>query len=266
MRTVIYGLFLIGAASPAQASDRPDWSGWHAGVNVDRTSLDAGGESYGYDSYGHSYGFKDALDLNLKIPSNPSKISGDVWLGYDRQYNNMVYGARIDFIAPAQSLKGCHSFDNAQNYFYGPHDNKLCEYASSWGNTEFSFKEKWVTTVDAKIGYAFDSALVYGVGGLSLGRVKSNVTANCPQGCGAEASAPTGVFSSSITASQWGWNLGGGASLAISKHWSGSIEYNYIDLGVLSNRNLIPNQYGSENGITKKMSFSIMKVGVGYKF
>jgi outer membrane immunogenic protein len=76
---------------------------------------------------------------------------------------------------------------------------------------------QWFGTVRGRIGYAFDTTLVYFTGGLAFGGVKDTLS--------------SGTKSVSKDDTDTGYVLGGGLEHYFNPRWSGKVEYQYINLG-----------------------------------
>jgi len=83
-------------------------------------------------------------------------------------------------------------------------------------------------TIRGRLGYAFDRLLVYGTGGLAIGRVRSSYLQNFFT----VAAGLTDFGSASET--RLGWTVGAGLEYAFSANWSAKAEYLYVDLGSFS--------------------------------
>jgi len=122
---------------------------------------------------------------------------------------------------------------------------------------------RWVSTVAARFGYAFEQFLFYGkAGGGWVGSNGFNVT-NLTTGNTFGCTTLTGFTSCSNTAG--GWLVGAGAEWAFAPHWSLKFEYDYLGLG---NRTftvpatapfLVGDTFTSNN-----RNFQMFKVGVNY--
>jgi outer membrane immunogenic protein len=88
------------------------------------------------------------------------------------------------------------------------------------GTTAFSdqTKEKWISTSRARIGWAWDRAMLYVTGGFATASVEANVT--IPTG------ATAGVFTDRHTL--YGWTAGAGIEYAFLNNWSLKAEYLYV--------------------------------------
>jgi outer membrane immunogenic protein len=75
-------------------------------------------------------------------------------------------------------------------------------------------RNNWLATVRGRLGYAADRFMPYITGGAAFG----NVEAKIPGFPGASSD-------------QAGWTVGGGIEAALVSHWTGKVEYLYVDLG-----------------------------------
>jgi outer membrane immunogenic protein len=82
-------------------------------------------------------------------------------------------------------------------------------------------KTDFLTSVTARIGYAFDNILLYAKGGGALAADRYDVI-------GSFGGTPFGFVG---LENRLGWTVGGGAEWAFSPHWSASIEYDYYQFG-----------------------------------
>lgn len=81
----------------------------------------------------------------------------------------------------------------------------------------------WISTATGRVGYAWDSWMLYGKGGAAWARYKSDSTTFT--GAGATVATTTGE------ATRFGWVVGGGLEYGFWNNWSVAIEYNYLDFG-----------------------------------
>jgi outer membrane immunogenic protein len=82
-------------------------------------------------------------------------------------------------------------------------------------------KTDFLTSVTARVGYAFDNVLLYAKGGVAMAGDRYDVT-------GPFANTPFGFVG---LENRIGWTAGGGVEWAFSQHWSASIEYDYYQFG-----------------------------------
>jgi outer membrane immunogenic protein len=112
-----------------------------------------------------------------------------------------------------------------------------------------------------RVGYAVDRTLFYVKGGVAAAEFKDNyaITTTVP---------PINIVDfGTKTNTDVGWIAGGGIEHAFTPHWSGKIEYNYVDLGTTSEKF---NVVGPGASVTVREDIhhklQIVKVGANYKF
>ena len=82
-------------------------------------------------------------------------------------------------------------------------------------------KTDFLTSVTARLGYAFDNVLLYGKGGFAMAGDRYDVS-------GSFVGAPFGFRG---LENRIGWTAGAGVEWAFSQHWSASLEYDYYQFG-----------------------------------
>src|SRR5665647_1149208 len=114
-------------------------------------------------------------------------------------------------------------------------------------------KTDFLTSVTARLGYAFDNVLVYGKGGFALAGDRYDVT-------GSFAGTPFGFEG---LENRIGWTAGGGVEWAFSQHWSASVEYDYYGFG-----HRVVAMSDSTNvflgNVDVKQSIQVVKVGLNF--
>ncbi|MBC6715776.1 MULTISPECIES: outer membrane protein [Aurantimonas] len=131
---------------------------------------------------------------------------GGAHIGYDYQINDFVVGAVADI-----------------NYI----DAETKRSYTTPGGSTFSADSEinYLGTVRARVGYAMDSVLLYGTGGLAYAGVDNNM------------SAPTGTEFNGYTFEQdeddtdIGYAVGGGVDVMATNNISFGVEYLYTNLG-----------------------------------
>jgi len=86
--------------------------------------------------------------------------------------------------------------------------------ADSAGNTLMN-SVFWTATFTGRVGWAIDRLLIYGKGGVAFDY--DHNTATMPGGS-----------SDLATIGHVGWTVGGGVEYAVTEHWTGRIEYDYL--------------------------------------
>lgn len=115
----------------------------------------------------------------------------------------------------------------------------------NWGCGDACTTEvEWYGTVRARLGYAMDRFLVYGTGGLAVGRVKGEL----------ENSGPEWVTKDTNV----GWAAGAGVEYAFTQNWTAKLEYMHVDLGWTDRSGI--------NDFRTDADFDAVRVGINYKF
>lgn len=157
--------------------------------------------------------------------TNMNGFLGGIQAGYNWQISSFVLGVEGDIQYSAQ---------------------KRTETATI-GGVVFTGEAKvpWFGTARGRLGYAFDSFLIYGTGGAAWTNLKASISA-----LGLTASTET---------TKMGWTAGGGVEWMFMPQWSVKAEYLYIDSGTTSL---------TVAGLTAsgKLKDSIGRVGVNYHF
>lgn len=113
-----------------------------------------------------------------------------------------------------------------------------------------STKVEWQGSVRARLGVAFDRALIYATGGVAFADVKHSV-----------ATFPGGVSLLSGSDTRAGWTLGAGLEYALTNNVTVRGEYRYTDYGSNTATNVLLN--ASDN---HKLQIHTVRAGVSYKF
>lgn len=154
---------------------------------------------------------------------------GGLHAGYNWQSGSFVYGVEGDI--DYTNVKGDHDFD------------------IGGGTGNLSLNSDWQGSVRLRAGYAVDTWLFYGTGGVAFGRAEL------------EASA-SGYDTVSDKNTHVGWTLGAGVEKAFTPNWVGRLEARYTDFGS-ENYNL-----GTDFGesVESDWNQTAVTVGLSYKF
>jgi len=106
----------------------------------------------------------------------------------------------------------------------------------------------WYATLRGRFGYVTGASLIYVTGGAAFTRVEETfgVTA-----------APT-----ALSSTRTGWTAGGGIETKLSKNWSVTTEYLYVDLG---SNSFASNAASAADAATFKTRAHVLKSGFNYK-
>jgi outer membrane immunogenic protein len=114
-------------------------------------------------------------------------------------------------------------------------------------------KTDFLTSVTARVGYAFDNVLLYGKGGFALAADRYDVT-------GSFAGTP---FAFEGLENRIGWTAGGGVEWAFSQHWSANVEYDYYGFGHKVIAMSDPTNVFLGN-VDVKQNIQVVKVGLNF--
>ena len=151
---------------------------------------------------------------------------GGAQVGYNWQTGPMVFGAEADFQGTAAS--GSLS-------------------ATAGPTISATAKTPWFGTLRGRVGYAFDSVLVYATGGAVYGDSSWNGSVST-----------VGNFSSATTF--WTWTLGAGVEAAFWGCWSAKLEYLFA--GTPSSTPTVP----TVTAVSGNAGANIIRAGLNYHF
>jgi outer membrane immunogenic protein len=109
------------------------------------------------------------------------------------------------------------------------------------GGTRVKADDPWLSTIRGRVGYAFDSFMVYGTGGLALGWGEAKING--------ESDDNTHV----------GWTAGAGIEAALTDNITARAEYLYVDTSKET-------YSGGGASADADLDGSLVRLGVGYKF
>ena len=113
----------------------------------------------------------------------------------------------------------------------------------------------FLASVTGRIGYAFDTILLYGRGGFAVAGDKYDVSAGDFAG--------SGPFHFQGADNRYGWVVGGGVDWAFTPHWSMNVEYDFYRFG--SGGILMTDQFSTLTGVVDvKQTVQVFKVGFNF--
>jgi outer membrane immunogenic protein len=128
--------------------------------------------------------------------------------------------------------------------------------AATGSTASATLNSRWLTTATGKLGYAWNTVLVYGKGGGAwVGADNPNLTVN-----------GLGQTLSSSTTNNFGWTAGVGIEWAFAGNWSARAEYDFIGL---QNQSLTVAGGGPFAGDTinfNNRNISLLTAGLNYRF
>ena len=165
-------------------------------------------------------------------------IGGEI--GCDYQFSsNVVIG--IEGTASGTTMRG--------SQIVSLHDSPP-DVALVQANNDF------LASVTGRIGYAFDTVLLYGRGGFAVAGDKYNVSGGSVAGNGTP-------FNFQGLDNRYGWVAGGGVDWAFSRHWSMNVEYDYYHFG--SGNILMTDGISGATGVVDvKQTVQVIKVGFNF--
>ena len=114
-------------------------------------------------------------------------------------------------------------------------------------------KTDFLTSVTARLGYAFDRVLVYGRGGVAMAADRYDVS-------GSFAGTPFGFTG---LENRFGWTAGAGVEWAFTPHWSVNLEYDYYGFGTKTIAMYDPTNVLLGN-VDVRQSIQVVKVGFNF--
>jgi outer membrane immunogenic protein len=167
-----------------------NWTGFYVGGNI--------GGAWRHDDFTDTLFGVDFSDNNRGV------FIGGGQVGFNYQFfNGFVLGAEFDF-------------DWAAN-----NNNTSDTIFTAFGPLQATANNRWVSTLAARFGWAFDRWLIYGkAGGGWVGNDNFTIT-----------NTQTGAsFNFSNNSDNVGWLVGVGTEWAFAGPWSARIEYDYLGL------------------------------------
>ncbi len=158
---------------------------------------------------------------------NIGGITGGVHLGYNWQFNNLVFGLVTDI--EAAGINGTGVFPNGDDY---------------------RTRMNWQGSTRARLGFAVDRMHIYATGGVAYA------------GLNYSALNFAGGVRIGNSGARIGWTVGAGAEYAFTPNWVASLEYRYTDFGSRT-VDLNPVFLGAT---TFKTHTHAVRVGVSYLF
>ncbi len=258
-------IYSPGPATYAAVVLPPSWAGFYLGANG------------GYGG-GSGIGSRDAVSFtgtppageysNLGTSSTIAGGFGGGQLGYNFQIWNFVYGIETD-------IQGANIMGSGGAFTLNPSVGNAAPYCGAVGGggavgacaARNDLQVDWFGTVRGRLGYAFGGTLLYATGGLAYGGVRS-AASYIDNSSGTPSSVAARV---SNTSTATGWVAGAGVEYKLSPSWSLKGEYQYVDLGSLS-EGPVP-ALSSPDCVTRNLrahnndvAFNTVRVGVNYYF
>jgi outer membrane immunogenic protein len=217
-------------AAPPYVPPMMSWTGFYLGGSL--------GGAWTQGSW-----FDSVSGIGWGNPNNPVFFGGGQ-VGANYQIQQFVIGLEGDF-----DWMASHHIDN--EIFFTPVGGTL-------HGLQLGSNNRWITSVAARGGYAFDSILLYVKGGGAW--VGSNHLTLTDQATGTTSTFSNGSVNT-------GWLVGGGLEWAFAHNWTVRFEYSYIGL---SNRSfVVPARFPALAGdtfTTQNPTVQTASVGINYLF
>jgi outer membrane immunogenic protein len=232
------------APAPYIAAPIFTWTGFYVGLN-------AGAGFNGSNNNGFvTNGFGGTTFVTTGGGSNnDAGFTGGAQAGYNMQFGSFVVGVEGDINYLDRGNNGSVSAVGTDGY----------TYTFNRGDSN-----NWFGTVRARLGFAFDRALIYGTGGFAFGGKNGGV--NGSYVLTNSNGTPVALVGNNSDGSSTGWALGGGVEYAFTNAWSAKLEYLHVSLGN-HNNNLAFVSNGTTNfNFHDNNKFDVVRVGVNYRF
>ncbi len=257
----VAALPILFAGPALAASPTYDWSGFYAGLTAgatwsrsqETTNIPCSEPlGTGYFCVAGTPAQGPTIAAAMTGSYSKTGFTGGAEAGYNWQNGAAVYGVEADL----QTLKGASKsttiLGTGLNFVPG-----------SPINLSSSTDADWLLTARGRVGYAFDSLLVYGTGGLAVTRLRTSFNyrdSNTFLGVGSWTDAETKI----------GWVAGAGAEWRLSQAWSVKAEYLYVKFGSITASGTIATTtgiaYSNAISTSADLTAQIARAGLNYKF
>lgn len=242
-KILLSSVALIATVAAASAADLPrrtapapvyappimafSWTGFYVGAQIGYAFGDVNGR------------LTDAVGGNANAYSySPDGFIGGLHAGFNWQFGSIVTGLEGD--VEYSGLSGRNGVFGVGAAVVGPNGG-----APFYHTTDIN----WQASLRARLGVAFDRALIYVTGGAAFADTDHTI--------GSVGFPAFHTYSDT----RWGWTLGGGLEYAFTNNWTARAEYRYTDFGRVSNLNAVQNSRDSND-----LTTHTIRLGVSYKF
>ena len=232
--------------APPPAVVMPRWSGFYVGGHIGGAWGDVETDAYAGPL------LPDIFFLNPAPPppfvlipglagtlpgasGSDSSVLGGGQIGFNWQTGSWVFGIEADISGTDLSATATRS-------------------ATRFGGTAFEetvsattgIDIDWMASVRGRLGYSFNSVLLYATGGAAIADIDSRGTGTLIIPPAVLLPAP-GTYTSTTSDShlRLGWTLGAGFEWAIDQAWSIGAEYRHSDFGSITVNSAIPDGLGT---------------------
>ena len=256
-----------------------NWTGFYAGGNIGYSwgKADTDVSVPGFPILASITGLGATVPVDIPGGAfseslKPKGVIGGGQVGWNSQLGNWVFGLEADWQASGQQDNRSRTDTST---FTTIITLPLFDVTATSATT-LEAQLKWFGTVRGRIGYAWDSVLIYGTGGLAYGRfdVSGVNTVGGTIVCVLAAlvcvaPAPMTLFSQTTTLNssknKAGWALGGGVEgAAFLPNWTWKAEYLYLDFGKFDQAFATPG--GGLATTSTHATDHVVRFGVNYRF
>lgn len=225
--------FMVAAAPAVAQEPAKNWKGPYVGLHLGVGEHDVSGQ-YDMEDFEAGETFVDNGEGPFSLSSND--YLGGLQVGYNYQWSHLVLGVEGDF-----------SYMNARSFVrYGSDDDEL------------TAKMNWLSTVRARVGFAYQNVLFYGTAGIAM--IDASFSAND------DYVANDPGDSGSVDLNKTGLALGGGIEYALNSSWSIRGEGIHMDFSDdVSLENINDDDTSSEDFVTLDDMF-VARVALNYAF
>jgi len=228
------------------------WTGLYVGGQAGYAWISNGNlEFTGFDPF-------SAFGFSANVSSSPQGIIGGGHVGYNYQIDQIVVGIEgtVDGISLATTTPA--------------------NFSGVFGGTALSasMSSSIQGSIRARLGIAFDRALLYATGGVAFGGFSTGYTFTGNNNAIATLNGGnTFTFTNGFSTTRTGWTLGGGIDYAVTDAWSVFGEYRYTHFGTISNPGIaaavfstVTELSGAFLNATRSLNQNQVQVGFSYKF
>jgi outer membrane immunogenic protein len=262
----------MAADLPVKAPPRPaavfSWAGFYAGLNAggawgrsDAVTSASCAPVPGFASYFCTPAVAQANAAAVSAAGtgslSGSGFTGGAQVGYNFQNRNLVFGVELD--VESFNLRLSRQAAGTYPAIFLPGMVGTPFALTSSVNTD------WLFTARGRVGWAFDTVLVFATGGLAVTDLRASHTfrdnfAAPPGGAGAWNGSKT----------KTGWTAGGGVEWAAGRKWTVKVEYLYLNFGSVGAFGTVfnPNSGGYASAINTSVDLTahIARAGVNFQF
>ena len=253
-----------------------NWSGFYLGGNVGYSwgKAETDVSVPGFTVLAPATGVAPTFPVNIPGSAFSESLKPSGWvgggqIGWNSQFGNWVFGLEADLQASGQ--KDDRSRSDA--FAFTDVTSTPTEFdVVGTSATSLEAKLKWFGTARGRLGYAWDSWLVYATGGLAYGNFDLtgvNTVAGtiiCSANCGVAPATTTFSNTTSLNGSKSkaGWTVGSGIEgAAFLPNWTWKAEYLYLNFGKFDHA------FATDSGVittSTRATDHILRFGVNYRF